>query len=163
MYTLCIIDMQEWFGVNPSSMVANNVEREIYQAMHDGATILFVEYQDCGNTIDRLTQIVRDSAYTKHHSITKKYDDGSKEIITAINNKKLPIKHLKVVGVNTDCCVLHTVSGLKSELKSTKIEVVADACSSSWSSDSHEKGLDSIRSIGCIISNYNPAITPPST
>lgn len=153
MYTLCVIDMQAQFHVSPDSAVAKNVSREIRQAIADDAYILFVEYKDCGDTLPELTDLVKYAGHTKVHTVTKKSDNGSSEIVSAINQHLLNDRRLKVVGVNTDCCVYSTVVGLQPRLPGTKVEIVADACDSNWSPDSHRRGIDNLRKLGCHIIN----------
>jgi nicotinamidase-related amidase len=165
-YTLCVIDMQEYFGVNPNSTVATNVEREVYQAISDRAPILFVEYASCGDTLDRLTKITKEAQYDRSYAVTKKWDDGSKEIVSFARKNNVSLDRLKVVGINTDCCVYRTIIGLKAELPWSVIEVVADACDSyakySGSLNSHHTGVKLLKGLGCTISNYDPSYITPN-
>lgn len=153
MYTLCVIDMQQYFLNNGNDVSVEGVAREIRQAIKDDADILFVEYQGCGDTVPNLTDLVKHLGSTKVHKVVKSGDDGSEDIMEKINREDLKSDHLKVVGVNTDCCVYRTVSGLKFRYPESKIEVVADACHSNWGPDSHINGLQLIKSLGCVVTN----------
>jgi Isochorismatase family len=153
MYTLCVIDMQDWFQVKPNTRVSDNSAREIKNAIQDGASILFVEYKDCGPTIEQLTRITQEQHYHNAYRVEKRGDNGSIPIIDKIRANNLHEGHIKVVGVNTDCCVYRTVCGLKFDLPNTLIEVVGDACDSYWDPGAHQRGLKSIQDLGCQVSN----------
>lgn len=148
MYTLCVIDMQNQFGVHPFSHVANNCEREIRKAVQDGAGILLVEYWGCGATIHQLAKLTQEFPQANIQTITKHGDNGGKEISMAIWKHGMSSSHFKVVGVNTDCCVYQTCNGLMGHYPNAIIEVVADACDSTWS---HKSGLVYLQELGCRI------------
>jgi nicotinamidase-related amidase len=153
MYTLCIIDMQDFF-VRPNTRVANNCEREIRQAIADRAGILLVEYETCGTTIHQLTKLKEEFPHARIYHVTKTNDDGSYEILNACYKFGLDSSKIKVCGVNTDCCVYQTIIGLIARAPFITIEVVADACNSNWGPDSHYRGIQNIKNLNqCRISN----------
>lgn len=142
MYTLVVVDMQADFHAAKGERVRKNVLREITQAMQDDADIIFLEYNDSGPTLPELTEPVISSGYRKYWHRTKHGDDGSDEAKRCMFNHKLNRKHIKVVGVNTDCCVASTVVGLISLLPNVTIDVIADACDSDWY---HNRGIDMLK------------------
>lgn len=152
MYTLCVVDMQNEFKVQPYTRVADNSAREINKAVQDNANVIFVEYRGCGPTIEQLIKITRDIAYPRTYRVEKPGDDGSRPIIGEMRKHGLPDHHIKVVGVNTDCCVYRTVYGLKCDLPFATIEVVGDACDSFWDPNAHQTGLKRIQDLGCQVS-----------
>ncbi len=143
MYTLAIVDMQWYFGASHKASVIAACKREIRQAMKARAAILFIEYANCRSTISTLKKIVRDARYNRAATIIKNDDDGSPEVITAIEHNKFP-RTLRVCGVNTDACVQATVEGLASDLRRAKIKIIADACNTESGKDGHEEALSSM-------------------
>jgi nicotinamidase-related amidase len=137
MYTLVVVDMQSSFEAANSKRVRENVKREIQRAMDNKAAIVFVEYVGQGPTIPSLVKPTDD--YDRVFIVRKNDDDGSKEVSKVIRDNNLPGKRVKVCGVNTDCCVLETVNGLCSRLRSASFEVVGDACNSDFN---HLTGLN---------------------
>ncbi|SRR5579885_1444967 len=137
MYTLVVVDMQSSFEAANSRRVRENCKREIERAMEAGAAIIFVEYIGQGPTIPSLVKLTDD--YDRVFITRKNDDDGSREVRKVIQDNRLPAKRIRVCGVNTDCCVFETVSGLTCKLKSVTLEVVADACNSDYQ---HLTGLN---------------------
>src|SRR5574339_388350 len=137
MYTLVVVDMQSSFEAANSRRVRENCKREIKRAMDNGAAIIFVEYVGQGPTIPSLVKPTDD--YPRTFITRKDDDDGSREVAKVIRDNNLPGKRIKVCGVNTDCCVLETVSGLVNRLRSANFEVMADACNSDYN---HLTGLN---------------------
>lgn len=138
-YTLCVIDMQATFEAANNKRVRENCKREILQAMESNAPIIFVEYIGQGPTIPSLVKLTDD--YDRVFITRKGDDNGSREVRKTIKDNKLPSRRIKVVGVNTDCCVLKTVYGLNRLMKQTKIEINPKACNS-FSPSCHKNGLD---------------------
>ncbi len=143
MYTLAIVDMQWYFGASHKASVIAACKREIRRAMKARAAILFIEYANCRSTISSLKKIVRDARYNRAATIIKNDDDGSPEVITAIEHHKFP-RTLRVCGVNTDACVQATVEGLANDLRRAKIKIIADACNTESGMDGHEEALSSM-------------------
>ena len=152
-YVLCVIDMQPTFDIVPGSRVANNSEREIRKAIQDKAPIIMVEYMPGDATIEQLSKVASE-AMDKFKVVKKYRDDGSNVITKTIKDNDFPSKHIKMIGVNTDCCVYRTAVGLTTTLPGAKIEIVADACDSKWSPHSHEDGIKRLKDLGCHISNH---------
>jgi nicotinamidase-related amidase len=128
-YTLVVVDMQDTFPASRNRRVRANCKREIMLAMERGADIIFVEYIGQGPTIPSLVRLT--DSYHRVFFTRKSTDDGSKEVTKTIKDNRLKSKRIKIVGVNTNCCVLETVSGLSSRMKKSSLEVMAKACNSS--------------------------------
>lgn len=130
--TLVVVDMQPCFEASndPNTIIA--VTNEIMVAKQNNDAIIMVEYDSSGRSHCGFDAILKDYYYKS--KITKKNDDGSKEIIRALKRRKFPARILRVCGVNTDCCVFDTVLGLLNGLKNTKIELVKKACNTDDSS-----------------------------
>jgi nicotinamidase-related amidase len=144
-YSLIIVDMQKEFHASRFNRVQRNIRTEIRKAIKDEAPILFVEYDCYKPTIPSLTKPVKEVSYKKAFHVRKARNDGSQEIDKALRKNKLPRKYLRIMGINTDCCVLETIEGLDGIFqKNYRIEVVADACDSEFS---HEEGLSDLRKI----------------
>lgn len=151
MYTLCIIDMQDYFLGAINQKPTNNVAREIRQAIKDNAPIILVEYGGCGDTTRQLLDVIKRA--TKVYKVTKWSDDGSEEIIRCLHENILPEDHIKVAGINTDCCVYLTCYGLQRKRPLSTIEIIADACQSNYLPDGHSSGLNKLKTLGCTITN----------
>lgn len=141
-YTLVVIDVQPEFdaALNPNLRMA--CQKKLRVAKRKRADILFVEYEGAGNTYADLVEVVKD--YSRAFWVEKYYDDGSQEVINAINHHSLRYKTLKVCGVNTDACVRDTVRGLSQKLSASKIKILANACYSDWN---HQRGLEQMKSL----------------
>lgn len=128
MKTLVVIDMQPNFKSACDIDTVIAVSNEIVSAKKNNFPVLFVEYKhkDCKKIHKGLIDLVGD--YDKKFVVKKQRDDGSLEVIKAINMKNFPIKNLRVCGVNSDCCVWATVKGLLKSLDETQIEIVKKAC-----------------------------------
>jgi len=126
--TLVIVDMQPVFMAsrNPETLIA--VANEIITAKTNNHAVILVEYNSSGKTYSGFQALLKN--YPHKSKITKKGDDGSKEVIRALNRRNFPMQTLRVCGVNTDCCVYSTVYGLLGVLSKTRIEIVKKACNS---------------------------------
>lgn len=151
-YSLVVIDMQDYFLKNVLQKhddIIQKCKAEIIKAINDKAQIIFLEYDGYGETISELKEIVTDHCYDKLLQVTKADDDGGDELLNALIKFNLPI-HIKVCGVNTDCCVYDTVSGFLHEMKGmpasyaeiSNVQVIIDACASSWD---HKEGIKLIK------------------
>lgn len=147
--SLICIDMQDYFGVNPLLKVSQNVKKEILQSITNNNHILFVEYENYGPTIPYLMELIADINYPLSHIVYKNEDDGSPIIANTLKIMKIPSDHLRIVGVNTDCCVYQTVSGLVRRFPTSFIEVIENACDSLWSGKSSKSsqmnGISSLK------------------
>ena len=124
--TLVVIDMQATFisSTNPTASV--NVAKEIEKAKRRKAGIVFVEFFDCEPTHEIYKKMVK--GYKNVSIITKKRNDGSREIMRAIRRRGFNPNRLRVCGVNSCYCVYSTVHSLLHR-PSIKIEVATEACS----------------------------------
>lgn len=133
MNLLIVIDMQTEFHTT-AAPIRQRVETII--AAHRGTT-LFVEYQHCGRTYPSLIKAARHS-----HRVTKYSDDGAAEILQWLKGRHTPTK-IRVIGVNTDCCVYDTVYSLRF---SHRVEVIASGCNT-WSDEFHRNALANLRQL----------------
>jgi len=146
MYTLVIIDMQDNFAAAKYKSVQYGCISEIEQAIKRNAPIVFVEYRYSGKTVESLKQLIAAVKYENVHTVTKTTNNGASAINKLLQRKKLPKNHLRVCGVNTDCCVLETIEGFNSMYRNRNflIEVVLNACGSEHS---HEEGVDELSTL----------------
>jgi len=126
--TLVIVDMQPVFKASkdPNTIIA--VTHEIFMAKQNNHAIIIVEYARSGRTHTGFDDLLK--GYPHKARIRKRDDDGSKEIVRALCRRNFPMQTLRVCGVNTDCCVYETVTGLIKKLSKTQVEVVKNACNS---------------------------------
>jgi len=124
--TLVIVDMQPVFKAsqNPNTIIA--VTHEIMVAKQNNHAIMIVEYARSGRTHVGFDELLK--GYPHKARISKRDDDGSKEIVKALSRRNFPMQILRVCGVNADCCVYQTVTGLIEKLNKTQVEVVKKAC-----------------------------------
>jgi nicotinamidase-related amidase len=148
-YTLCVIDMQDYFTSSRGKRVRRSCIREINKAMRDKATILFVEYspEHYGTTIPLLTDVVKKAKYYRSYHVAKHSNGGGFEVVEFLKQKHLPRMNLRVCGVNTDYCVKDTVSGINARLKRSNINIVADACDSRSGTTGHKLGLSYMKKL----------------
>lgn len=139
-YVLLIVDMQPQFPAASGKTIIKNCKREIRKAMQEKASIIFLEYMGCGTTNDSLLSLT--DGYEQVWTQEKSSDDGSDVASSLIWKYSLSRTHIKVCGVNTDCCVKETVRGLISVFPKAEIDVIGDACNSDWD---HGYGLSSMK------------------
>jgi nicotinamidase-related amidase len=152
MSILLVVDMQPRFDSSNREWLLKNVSREILRARRKEWGIIFLEYTrgkgDGGvrlpeRTHEELTSLVGD--YEDALIVHKMNDDGSEEVAEVIcgwygNYGKHAKGDMRVVGVNTGCCVANTVNGLAHLLPCMRITVVGDACNhESWYTSSQGK------------------------
>lgn len=142
MYTLVIIDMQPVFPASKNKATVSYCKGEIKKAMSKGAAIMFVEYNGYPGTLAALTSLTK--KYKRTFIVTKSNDGGGKEVKDILLKNHLPKTRIKVVGVNTDFCVLETVRGLTNLLKLARIQVLAKGCNSNFN---HNVGLEKLKKI----------------
>ena len=124
--TLIVVDMQPEFDAALYPDVVVGVTLEIQAAVARKSAIVFVEYEDAGDTHRSLFKLAK--GYRKKAQIIKYEDDGSSQIVRTIRRRDFDETHLRVCGVNTNACVQCTVDGLLRRLPDAKIEVVKEAC-----------------------------------
>jgi nicotinamidase-related amidase len=144
-YTLLVIDMQDYFLTSwhddERNELVKSVKEEIITAMGDSAPVVLVEYTGCGKTATSLLDIV--DYYPDTHLIRKDSNGGGKKLAQYVQRNGLPTE-IRVVGINTDYCVLESVRNLAKQLPDPGIEVIAKACNSPYN---HENGLKRLRNI----------------
>ncbi len=144
-YTLVVVDLQEQFvAPNENKKLITNCIREIKKARDNQAKIILVEYYGCG----RILPVIQAAAsrYDGTVYVTKHYDDGSNEIISKLD--PMYSSKLKICGVNTECCIIQTVVGLSKKLRSgSVIEVVHDACATSFGYVEHIAALRDMKKL----------------
>ena len=139
MYTLVVVDMQPGFKSARGKRVRANCLREVQKARADRAPIIFLELSGYQPTHCDLVEV----AHSNFAILEKSGDDGSEQVGREVRKNKWP-KKFKVCGINTDCCVKATVTGLTARFRMSKIEVVADACASDWY---HNAGLNEMKKL----------------
>lgn len=154
--TLCVIDMQDYFG-NSFKCLAG-VLVEVKHAIKNKMPILIVEYWDRDEDHKKLSPTnkeIRDliKGY-KHKAYVQKYNDGGGyEVMEVAKKRKFNTSNMRVVGVNRTFCVYQTVSQLMDihhdDGKSIDIEVVKGA---SWCSYP-EAGLRNLKDLGVKLVN----------
>jgi len=124
--TLVVVDMQEHFksACNPDVIIG--VTQEIILAKQKNTPIILLEYAGCGKSHEGFSSLLRN--YPWKARVKKGDDDGSQEIVRAIRRRGFNDSALRLCGVNADCCVCATVTGLLKRLEDTQIEVVKEAC-----------------------------------
>jgi nicotinamidase-related amidase len=132
--TLVIVDMQPEFAAvnNPSLLSA--VIRKIRLAKMLNYGIVIVEYGKADQFQewtggDTHLRIVKELDGYRHKTfVVKHVDDGSPQVMEAIEHYKFNRRHIYVCGVNTCCCVYATVAGLAKRLPEAAVYIQSDAC-----------------------------------
>lgn len=139
-YTLVVVDMQYRFRASRDKRVKDNCIREVKLAIKRKASIIILEYIGFGHTLPSIKKLI--SSYPRALVVRKLDDDGSREVMGAIKSYKLSNK-LRMVGVNTDCCVYATTASLARK-NHLSIDVIANACNSHYIGD-HLQGLHDLK------------------
>ena len=125
-YTLVIIDMQPDFEAANYDWLVERIVEDVEQAKENRANILVVEYNDYGDTHEKIMEAIGD--YLNAYTIEKWDDDGSEEIMDAIEDYKL-FPELHICGINYSACVERTIRGLlMSEYPPNDIYVIVESC-----------------------------------
>jgi nicotinamidase-related amidase len=133
--TLVIVDMQLEFGVGSKPNLLAAVIRKIRLARQLGYGIVLVEYGESdvypdhvpGDTHHRITKAL--DGYKRNAFVVKHRDDGSPQVLKAIEHYGFNRKNIYVCGVNTCACVYATVGGLAKRLPDAAVYMLGDACS----------------------------------
>lgn len=120
---LLIVDMQTGFSSSRNPTVIRGCQQLILNAKKTKCKIIVLEYKDFGITLDSIKKSLGNYR-TKY--ITKKDDDGSKEVYTYIKKNKWVVNKITVCGVCLTACVKETSEGL-AEL-GYSISVIKKAC-----------------------------------
>lgn len=134
MYTLCVIDMQNFFFAARNKETINNVKEEIIKAKRRNYSVIYVKYDLSPWTNNKwdssltsgLSEITR--FYRNKYTVIKNQDDGADEVFRFLKQKNLPLK-LRIAGCNSNVCVLYTVETLIQKYN-IKIDIVKKATSS---------------------------------
>lgn len=108
MYNLVIIDMQ--VGFDTSKAVIDEVVTLVKKAKEDFANITIVEYTGSGSTHSKIMDEV--VTYPLYNKIKKSSDDGGRILFETLKESRWLGLDIMVCGVNSDCCVKHTVNTL---------------------------------------------------
>lgn len=122
MYTLVVIDVQQQF-LFAAMPVLSVIRRRVLKARREGAAILYVEYDGCGNTVSDVYL----NNYRRTHTVLKYEDAGGPQVSSYVLKYQLP-KRLVVCGVNTNYCVRRTVEGLTG----FSVQVARAACNDGY-------------------------------
>lgn len=124
--TLVVVDMQPIFPAARKPDVVVGVTKQVLHAMQNNWSIIFLEYKGSGPTHEGLLKLTK--GYDRKARIRKTKDDGSQAIVRTLKRRRdFSEENFVVCGVNIDCCVWDTVSGLLNKLPA-HIRVVKDAC-----------------------------------
>ena len=121
---LVVVDMEPDYKSCMCEAQLKAVEALLREAVKQKCLIVFLEFYG-GGTMSRLLRCVR--GYGLSIRVPKGAPDGSDEILAACGGKR----HHKFVvcGVNTNCCVSHTVRNLSYKMEPTgSIEVFKEGC-----------------------------------
>jgi nicotinamidase-related amidase len=138
MYTLVVVDMQDKFVASRAPKVQEACKRAVAKAIQQRATIVFVEFDNYGPTIPKLTKLTKGYPNVMH--VSKGDWDGSSQALKALKDRGVEYRKFKVCGVYTECCVAATAKGIADRVANSRVEVIRSAC---WSSnmDDHQYGL----------------------
>lgn len=124
--TRIIIDMQASFPAANQPNVVAAVAAEILKAKKEKAAIMVVEYSGNGDTHSGLMDLLK--GYPLLAVIHKGNDGGGAEVVRALRRRKFSQTHLRICGVNIDCCVSATVREIVSLIPNVHIHMVRKAC-----------------------------------
>lgn len=132
---LVVIDMQDGFSASNDQRTISFVKQEILRAKQTGMAIVIVEFdpKEMGSTHREIMDLLID--YERCTTVSKDKDDGSEEILEACLDNGFWMEDFRICGVNSDACVLDTVTGLLERIPSCEITVVQDACNCSTGND----------------------------
>jgi len=122
---LLIVDMQATFSSANDETTIKNCIIEIKKAIIEKMPIIVLEYLGHSRTLPELRKYL--DKYKSTLYVTKRDDDGGKDVIKAAKKKHLKIDTFIVCGVNAACCVAETVRTLTREYNK-EVKVVKKAC-----------------------------------
>lgn len=155
MHSLVIIDMQSQFVATQNGKLIDNIKKEIDISKRNYWPILIVEYKTkwyCTDTIKDIINYI--GSYPRTSYVIKKEADGSKEIAGEIN-QITKCKRIRLVGVETNCCVLQTAAGL-SRYNKYKIEVAENSCGDPYGNEFGINVISEIPSVSVIKNTLRP-------
>jgi nicotinamidase-related amidase len=156
MHTLVIVDMQHNFVATRNANLKRNVIREIKLSKKHNWPIIVLEFSNCRKTLSCIRSLLKN--YHNCFYETKYENDGSKEVIHAINNRITSnnSKNIRVVGVETNFCVGDTAYSLA--CNNYKVSIVSNACRSAFLKTSFQQNKF-IRTLTGIKIMYGRTIT----
>ena len=123
-YTLAVVDMQYGFNTAKEELTIQGCAEQIKLAIKNKNPIVFVEYEECGETLEELVKLT--NKYENRFFIEKERDDGSRELKQAIREEKLP-KNIRICGVNFECCVFDTARSLTQNHETTLVATAVNS------------------------------------
>lgn len=137
-YVLIVVDMQVGFSASHGQVVRANVRREMLAAMAAGLPIILLECVTShnGKTHEEFTDLLKGYDTLKHILLEKDGtglgagSGGGKEVHDACQLLDFPTNHFRLVGVNSDICVMFTAIELDRLFRGARIAVIKDACAS---------------------------------
>ena len=111
---LIIIDLQKGFMDKPWSNYKKtkirNIQERINESIKLDEPIVVLTYKSHGRTVTEITKSYK--GYKNKHYVQKIDMDGSYELITYFEKKKMNIRRIELIGAFTEQCVLETRKGL---------------------------------------------------
>ena len=144
-YTLIVMDMQQGFVAADDPVTINACAKEIQLAIENNNPIIIVEYKYNGPTHPQLTKLVKDYPFISF--IKKRDDDGTEDILNFFYRCKIQPERIRMIGVNTDACVLATLYGLYTA-SCFHLEIVRKACNSTSSPREIEGVFSDLKKLG---------------
>lgn len=126
--TLVVIDMQKRFMAANDPDTITNVCELVQEAMdnRDGIVVLeFVNRPPSPTHAEIMTLL---HGYPKYRVMQKSKNDGSPQVLEAVNLHGYDETVFRVCGVNARACVRETVLGLTQIFPFAEVEIIAKAC-----------------------------------
>ncbi len=145
---LVIVDMQPSFDAANCVKTITEVILEIEYARKTNEPIIVLEFEDYGETHEDIMKALE--GYDNYKIVTKPDNDGSTEVIEAVNKFGLHHDNLTfhVCGVNFHACVSDTVCGLAYDfgVEKENLNVIETACNDYVEDyDGHHYGWECVR------------------
>ncbi len=133
--TLVIVDMQDEFVDYEWNYDENEIPIDyteivpgicslVQYAIKNCWSIIFVEFDPYGTTIEILSELVAD--YQHFMAVQKYGQDGGPQVIECLQEHPQWSRHLLVCGLYGDACVPSTVQGLLRDNILTEVDVITD-------------------------------------
>lgn len=129
---LVIVDMQPVFKAANDQSTIDQVCLEIKNARRKGWWIAVLEYACPGESKDLRetnSQIMKALAgYKRVLLVSKVAEDGSVELLDALNRRGIRMRRMIICGVNTGRCVAETMFGVMEKRMSLPVTAALNAC-----------------------------------
>ena len=145
--------MQYCFSASQNPYIQNNILRKIEEYKNKKRPIILVSYmggysRNKARTIKKIYDALK--GYRFFYQVMKDEDDGSLWVIECLEKNRISPSFIEICGVNLDCCVSETATGLAGVYEDIKIHILKDC---SWSDTCH--GIsDAIKEVQSAISSY---------